>query len=79
MRKIKVGDTVVCTEDLIGQFTKGKTYKVIYSYEYAGYGRLSFEQDDSGESNGWVTKYFRPVTTKLDKIFYNEETDKKND
>jgi hypothetical protein len=54
----KVGDFVVSKVDYNNQFTKSKKYTVTGTYVSLGENRVSVEEDDKGEANGWLAKNF---------------------
>ena len=54
----KAGDTVECLEDHYNQFTKGKTYTVFCVDSVANL--LYLKKDDTGRTNGWYMKFFKP-------------------
>jgi hypothetical protein len=56
MPKFKEGELVECTENALGQFTKGKTYEV----RRCRAGQVDVVADDRGNcNNGWTEEFFK--------------------
>ncbi|MNR17815.1 hypothetical protein D3C85_1345010 [compost metagenome] len=54
----KVGDLVASKVDYNKQFTKGKKYTVTGTHVSLGENRVSVEEDDKGQANGWLANQF---------------------
>lgn len=57
MTKFKIGDTAISRIDVVGQFTKGKTY-VVGGEFHNGYAIIGVTADNDGKPNGMHPKYF---------------------
>lgn len=59
--KLQPGNYIVCNEDHLGQFTKGKYYEVLKIWDYGPgdiHNSIDIVSDDSGNKNGWGMEKF---------------------